>query len=582
MNKRIIAIILFAQIFSTYFVTVAYGNDILMGEGIVDFYTDVILNSWDTKVDESVVEAVYHNPFELKTTSITYIDKISMNEPELCYFYQMGSSAELLSLPDTAYAIFNRFDHVMCEINWRYDHLEKLMPGRHLFLGDVVLPEGYAFEDEILTASVPLIVYDSQSEPTEKIENCIFTGEAPNIVIPLGTAEDDLPQYFEHFEQEAFLITEKGDYFLCSLSLNYDLIDTHKEGIYYPIILDLPGGVTFDGQESYFLSVHVIPRDKVVLDSWRYFQFSYYIKWLYPAKDPILWTSINNEEWYEVEIHPDHSLSNTYGNFLSEDETEGVNVLELLFNFLPSGHLYKFQVQYDTTEFSNILILDLINNSPPRFSNEAGGSRTGVDREENTLPNYHDHNHDYDNYHDHDNTYLPAPTPADLQDENTTFTLPNIKWDIHRFNYIPFAAVNSAIGHLEEEESLTVSAEQIEETEDLSNIPMGSMDVIHLPMESNDTEDIEAISLSYGIAETSIKKEILPRETKENIEILSVDTSMGTHSETDATSLKDDDIQDHMDIDNRDSWGPTILAGIIGLTITVAFLILMNKKWRRE
>lgn len=305
-------------------------------------------------------------------------------DPNALYFLETGGDAGTIPLETIAWAQYGRFDFVECEIVWRYDEFDNITPGRRMIVGDIVLPTGYAFQDETLTVQSPVIVYDPDCPPTEKLATCIYIWPDKPILIPLGAGRETLPDYFVGLYDTADLITENGDIFSCPVTLDLDVIDTSRAGVYYPIVLELPGGVTFGGQEFYMTGVHVVPDDEVDLRAVKWWRNGYIITWLYPSSEPVLWAAVDGEDWFLPETWSDGTC-NTYGYFSAVDE-DRFNELVFLYNNLPTGHVYKFQVQYDGDRFSNVVELDLVNNSLPKNYFDYGGDRTGGDRGENTLP----------------------------------------------------------------------------------------------------------------------------------------------------------------------------------------------------
>ncbi|HHV12893.1 MAG TPA: hypothetical protein GXX75_21695 [Clostridiales bacterium] len=292
----------------------------------------------------------------------------------------VGQDPETLQLPETAYAVYGRFDGVECEIQWHYDTIDPLTPGRQLLTGDILLPEGYVFGGEPLVASLPVLVYAPGGGPLVKIASCIVSNS--NIIIPLGTDRAELPRFFTLFEDKAFLITEAQDMFFWPIELDLDRIDPSVLGTYYPFRLELPDALDLGNLAFYTLSVHVVPQDRVDLSAIGLdITGSYLIQWLYPAQDPILWVSVDDGDWHPVEEWPGAGMYNIYGRFVYSGS--GVTGLELDPDNLSTGHFYQFQIQYDGQRFSNVLNLDLVNNTLPRTANDVGGDRNGGDREEN-------------------------------------------------------------------------------------------------------------------------------------------------------------------------------------------------------
>ncbi len=359
-------------------------------------------------------QVIYANdtPVAIMVDAPLEVYDVLIDDSDMAHFLRRGEQSDTLSVPTVAYAVYDRFRAVECEIVWRYDDFDNLSVGRRMLTGNMALPNGYVFRDQPLTAEVPVIVYDPEGEPTETIASCLYTDQ-PNAVIPLGTSREDLPQFFGYIYDEAHLTTERGDSFLAPVALNLDRIDTNTAGVYYPFVFDLPGGVTFSGKEFYLSGVHVVADDAVDLRAVSHYQSGYLIQWLYKADQPVLWASVDGGDWHKPENDQARPFYNAYGRFVADGGTEKVNGLEIFFRNLTPGHIYKFQVEYDDQRFSNVIVLDLVNNSLPRATNEQGGDRKGGDRGENTLPPPTDPDDDSSDGSDDDSDDSPDASDGD-------------------------------------------------------------------------------------------------------------------------------------------------------------------------
>ncbi len=188
----------------------------------------------------------------------------------------------------------------------------------------------------------------------------------------------------DQFGDTATLITEFGDYLSCSISIDYSKVDPSKTGAYYPISVDLPPGITLAENKALCTAVHVIQRDKVVLDAISTHEDGYYIQWLAPTVEPSLWFSINHGSWSQDDSH-DYGRFNLYG-----DEQETSSLL-LYYHILMKDSFYQFKVRHGDDVFSNILSLDFTKGKTPNIATGNEGDRTGVDRDEvPSLPEPHE------------------------------------------------------------------------------------------------------------------------------------------------------------------------------------------------
>jgi len=335
----------------------------------------------DTEVESQAADTTETELVEITETELVEI--ISIMKPDDLYFsfLSLGEPAENLALPKNTVAMFSRFQGIECGIAWRYDDFNNTVLGRQTIVGDIILPEGYVFSDEPLVLKADVLVYDPQAEATERVVSCVYTYfRLP--VIPLGTDMSALSDFFSHIEPEAFVTTVAGDSFYAPVKLDMDVIDTNTAGIYYPISIDLPPCVEISELAPYVLGIHVIPSDTVVLDAVSLYQSGFSVQWLHPANAPTLWVSVDNEEWETVEA--DEQQYHSYGRFV--DNGAGTVGLEIFLSSLLPGKVYRFQIQYDEQQFSNVLVMDFTDNDLPKASNEQGGDRNGGDRGENTLP----------------------------------------------------------------------------------------------------------------------------------------------------------------------------------------------------
>lgn len=313
------------------------------------------------------------------------IEELMLDDSEQALFLQLAVCPTTLTPPETAWAMYERFRGVECSIAWRYEELDQFTPGRQLLTGDILLPDGYAFAADPLLAQVPVIVYDPEGEPTEIIASCIYGEPLP--VIPLGTDREALLTYFADLTEEAYFTTEQGDEFSCQITLDLDAIDTDEVGVYFPLQLDLPGGVAFAENKPFLIGAYVLPPDVMCLNALQYFMNAYLMRWLAPIQEPILWVAIDDsppQPLLHTTINGDYH--HNYGLISYNAELQGFDGLEIFFTTLTPGHFYQFRVQYGAGDLSNTLEIDLINNALPTITNSMGGDRNWGDREENPPP----------------------------------------------------------------------------------------------------------------------------------------------------------------------------------------------------
>lgn len=313
------------------------------------------------------------------------IEELMLDDSKQALFLPLATCPTTLTAPETAWAMYERFRGVECSIAWRYEELDQFTPGRQLLTGDILLPDGYAFAADPLLAQVPVIVYDPEGEPTEIIASCIYGEPLP--VIPLGTDREALLTYFADLTEEAYFTTEQGDEFSCQITLDLDAIDTDEVGVYFPLLLDLPGGVAFAENKPFLVGAYVLPSDVMCLNALQYFMDAYLMRWLAPVQEPILWVAIDDslpQSLLHTEINGNYY--HDYGLFSYNAELQGFDGLEIFFTTLTPGHFYQFRVQYGAGDLSNTLEIDLINNALPTITNSMGGDRNWGDREENPPP----------------------------------------------------------------------------------------------------------------------------------------------------------------------------------------------------
>lgn len=307
------------------------------------------------------------------------------------YFIHIGESIETLTLETTAFASYGFSFVAECEIIWRYDELDTDTPGRKVIVGDILLPEGCIFEEEPITVRSVVIVYDDDGAPFIQLSDIRYMWEP--VVLPQGAAAEEVARILNtvttSMNNKALLCTEYGDSFSAPLYVDTSVIDTAVPGAYYPLRLDLPGGITFDEQEPLVNAIYVVPTDEVVLDAVSWSDFGHIVRWLYPAQNPQMWISVDDEDWWTKETNEEQG--HPYGMFFDSSAFPQspieLNGFYLVPGRFEEGHSYRFQVQYDGDRFSDVLVLDFTESAVPRLFTEPGGDRNGGDREENKPPN---------------------------------------------------------------------------------------------------------------------------------------------------------------------------------------------------
>lgn len=306
------------------------------------------------------------------------------------YFIHIGESIETLALHTTAFASYGFSFVAECEIVWRYDELDTDTPGRKVIVGDILLPEGCVFEEEPLTVRSVVIVYDDSGAPFIQLSDIRYMWEP--VVLPQDAAAEEVARILNtvttSMNNKALLCTEYGDSFSAPLHLDTSVIDTAVPGAYYPLRLDLPGGITFDEKEPLVNAIYVVPTDEVVLDAVSWSDFGHIVRWLYPAQNPQMWISVDDEDWWTKETNEEQG--HPYGMFFDSSAFPQSPIELSGFYLVPGrfeeGHSYRFQVQYDGDRFSDVLVLDFTESVVPQLFTEPGGDRNGGDREENRPP----------------------------------------------------------------------------------------------------------------------------------------------------------------------------------------------------
>jgi len=143
--------------------------------------------------------------------------------------------------------------------------------------------------------------------------------------------------------------------------------------------------VTLDERKFYILGVHVLPADEVDLRAVTYWRTGYLVSWLYPIRvepETILRVSVDGGDWFQCTTK---YYSNEYVNYFNVKQNSFTEMI-IKYKALSDGHTYEFQLRYEGDRFSNILEIDLVNNSLPHVKG-GGGDRNGYDRDpEGQMP----------------------------------------------------------------------------------------------------------------------------------------------------------------------------------------------------
>lgn len=215
----------------------------------------------------------------------------------------------------------------------------------------------------------------SQDNPANEVVSFSAINRTAPIIIPLGTAEYKLAEYFDCLLENAEIKTAGGDIYLCPIKLNLAEIDVDAPGIYLPVEIDLPDGLYWGSKVDIFeLAVYVMPFDGIILDTTSIYSSDYIVQWLHTAANPVLWVRIDEGEWFK-------DNQGSYASFFENDPDLGTNGMVLDGDMIGDGHSYKFQVQYDGDRYSNILFFEYIMESRQIYT-ILGGRR---DREGNNA-----------------------------------------------------------------------------------------------------------------------------------------------------------------------------------------------------
>lgn len=337
----------------------------------------------DIELKEPIESSDVDRKEPIKIPHVRLKDKIN------CFFLAVDESPTTLQLPNAALSL-NRPEHF--EVNWRFASLDNQTLGWQKLIGDVILPEGYVFAKEPLTVAVFVVVYDPAKPPIVEAEDVVYSINLAigPITVPVGTNREELQQYFEDATETAYIYfhePERGIVFECPLYLNLDAIHTDKPGVYYPFTYELPAAVSLNPQGMHTTKVYVLPDDAVSLIGVANAPGGYIVKWLYPAQHPIFWISVDDGQWEKIATDEYGIFQNGYGSALKDNDEIGVTALLLKTkSSIPSGHVYRFQIQYESDRFSDVLIMDLTNVKDIKLSNDVGGDRDGGDRGEAELP----------------------------------------------------------------------------------------------------------------------------------------------------------------------------------------------------
>ena len=329
----------------------------------------------------SLATHAVNKPIENDDPSISEIIvfDVMYNESLVLAYLECGKPFASLNLETQVLGFASDWNVYPLPITWDYQAHNSSKPGRYTLTGTVLLPDGFiSGKGKPLTVTKTVIVYEKESEGFLEILACYYHPEG-SVIIPLGTAKKDLPSYFNEINAMATLVTVYEDYISCPISVDYDKIDPSKAGIYYPLVLDLPPGVTIKENKALCVAVHVVPTEKVTLDAISADRDGYLVKWFTPIAEPTLWVSVDDGPW-------ENRTEYGYFNSRYDDDRERRTSLNLNYGVMQPGKLYRFKVQDRDGVFSDILTMDFRSGKSPHIDLSNEGDRTGVDRDEAPAP----------------------------------------------------------------------------------------------------------------------------------------------------------------------------------------------------
>ena len=251
-----------------------------------------------------------------------------------------------------------------------------------MIIGDVLLPDGYAFEDEKLTVESPVLVYDADGEPAELVSELLQSIFIPNNrrLIPLGMSLGDMIEQLSSVPDAVMIETVGGYRVWADISVDLLKVDTSKVGVYYPLTLHFPPGIGFgpEGYRSLETAVYVLDPDEVDLQAILVNHGGVTIGWFKEVSSPELWVSVDGGDWHRVV----DNVINLYHFYPASFGGSSYNQLFIYTSRFASGYVYDFEVRYEDDGLSvNILRVDLTGSRPEYYPYE--GDRTGGDRYRN-------------------------------------------------------------------------------------------------------------------------------------------------------------------------------------------------------
>jgi hypothetical protein len=320
----------------------------------------------------------------------TIIQFAALMNPDRLYFLEVDNDPRGLELEQEALAVYGmiRLGHfVIVPVEWQYDSFDSGTPGIRMITGEISLPIGYAYDGGELTVQSPVLVYDPDGEPVEKVSDIlhpIFPGSGRRNIIPLGMPAVDVQAHLSGHAENVLIETVNGYRFFVDISLDASKVDTSAVGVYYPIALHFPPGIGFDSDEYTHLetAVYVLDPDEVDLRAVNLTATGFIVRWIKGISAPELWVSVNEGEWQNILDGGPWLGSWQPVNVFSFQSSPFFNEFDIVLNRFATGHTYDFEVRYENGGISlNTLRVDLTGSRPNYYPYE--GDRTGGDRYRN-------------------------------------------------------------------------------------------------------------------------------------------------------------------------------------------------------
>lgn len=336
-----------------------------------------------------------------KSASKIAVQPAQLLEPILLTL-PLGGDVESLDLSGEVFAYYGRFTALDdLPVDWRLEDFDASKTGRQDIVGEVILPEGYAYYDEsgeeaVMLIRRPVWVYspDMEERETLSVSGPVYRGP---VVFPLeadiAEAKDLLSEcawdYVSLWTQDNYLIK-------LDCHCDWSAVDFTKAGIYYPFRFELPPGLVAEEADlrHQYMSVYVVDPSRVDLSgAYRQDENSYAAGWIYEAQNPSIWIAAkaSQEEeyqWLMLEEYEDIGIDGAT-LYVSFDSTW----LNIYFRApYPEDAELWFQVRYDGGE-SNYLCIEIedggLSYGEPRVGDRIGdkdGNQTPPDNPEPEPP----------------------------------------------------------------------------------------------------------------------------------------------------------------------------------------------------